>query len=66
MLPLCKFVAEKSIKWQTKRVLYWYDKYYNNEPYYLEYRKKLEELVQMNDRKDNEMLDDKGDNLLYT
>ena len=66
MLPLCKFVAEKSVKWQTKRVLYWYDKYYNNEPYYLEYRKKLEELVQMNDRKDNEMLDDKGDNLLYT
>ena len=64
LLVWCKFVSEKTVKWQTKQVLYWYDMYYNGEPYYLEYRKKLEEIVQLNDGRDNEMLDDKGNNLL--
>ena len=66
LLVWCKFVSEKSVKWQTKRVLYWYDKYYNEEPYYLEYRKKLEGLVQQDDGRDNELLDDKGENMLPT
>ena len=66
LLVWCKFVSEKTVKWQTKQVLYWYDMYYNGEPYYLEYRKKLEEIVQLNDGRDNEMLDDKGNNLLPT
>ena len=66
LLIWCEFVAEKSVKWQTKRVLYWYDKYYNEEPYYLEYRKKLEGLVQQDDGRDNELLDDKGENMLPT
>ena len=38
--------------------------YYNREPYYLEYRKKLEEIVQPNDGRDNEAFDDRGNNLL--
>ena len=66
LLVWCKFVSEKTVKWQTKRVLYWYDMYYNGEPYYLEYRKKLEEIVQLNDGRDNEVLDDKGNDLLPT
>ena len=66
LLIWCEFVAEKSVKWQNKRVLYWYDKYYNEEPYYLEYRKKLEGLVQQDDGRDNELLDDKGENMLPT
>lgn len=66
LLVWCKFVSEKTVKWQTKQVLYWYDMYYNGEPYYLEYRKKLEEIVQLNDGRGNEMLDDKGNNLLPT
>ena len=64
LLVWCKFVSKKTVKWQTKRVLYWYDMYYNREPYYLEYRKKLEEIVQPNDGRDNEAFDDKGNNLL--
>ncbi len=64
LLVWCKFVSKKTVKWQTKRVLYWYDMYYNREPYYLEYRKKLEEIVQPNDGRDNEAFDDRGNNLL--
>ena len=66
LLIWCEFVAEKSVKWQTKRVLYWYDKYYNKEPYYLAYREKLEKLVQKDDGRNNELLDDKGNDLLPT
>ena len=66
ILTYCALIKKKVVVWQSKRVLYWYDIYYKDVPYYEEGRKQLIELVQPDDGRDNEMFDDKGNNLLPT
>ena len=66
ILTYCALIKKKVVVWQSKRVLYWYDIYYKDVPYYEEGRKQLIELVQPDDGRDNEMLDDKGNDLLPT
>lgn len=45
IIPWCKLISERRVRWQAKHVLKWYDIYYKQEEYYAVKRKELEEIL---------------------
>ena len=49
IIPWCRLISERKVRWQAKNLLKWYDFYYKKEDYYVAKRRELEELLRNTD-----------------